>query len=76
MSDDSELVKAGTEGLVEGTLESFHELILRLFGPAADEAGLILKDYFKHYRERQERFFKVTQAKLDEAQFEPRIPYP
>jgi hypothetical protein len=45
LSDDGELIKAGTEGLVEGTLKSFHELILRLFGPAADEAGLILTSF-------------------------------
>ena len=71
MTDDSELIKAGTEGLVEGTLKSFHDLILRLFGPAADEAGLILKDYVKYYRARQKRFFKVTQQKFDEAHIEP-----
>jgi hypothetical protein len=75
MPDDAELIKAGTQGLVEGTLAPFHQLILSLFGPAADEAGLILRDYVRYYRERQIRFFQRTRAVLSEANIEPqRVP--
>lgn len=71
MLGDAELIKAGTEGLVEGALKPYHDLILRLFGPAVDEAAIILKDYVKYVRERQKRFFKATQHKLDEAHIKP-----
>jgi hypothetical protein len=71
LPDDSELIKAGTEGLVEGTLKSVHELILRLFGPAADEAGELFKDYVHHYRERKKRFFETTLSKISKADIQP-----
>jgi hypothetical protein len=71
MPDDSELIKAGTEGLVEGTLKSFHELMLRFLGPAADEGGVLLREIARHYHKRAVRFLSITDSKLYEAKIEP-----
>ncbi|MDR3747104.1 MAG: Abi-alpha family protein [Acidobacteriota bacterium] len=70
--DDAELVKAGVEGIVEGSLKPFSDLISSLFGPVASEAGLMLKDHVQHFRvRRQVRLFERTAAKLREAGVEP-----
>jgi hypothetical protein len=65
MTGDAELIKAGTQGLVEGTLAPFHELILLLLGPAAEEAGGMLKQSVERFRaSRTTRFFSRTSDKI------------
>jgi len=72
MADDAELIKAGTQGIVQGAMKPFSDLIQRLFGPAAEEAGLMLKDSVQDYRRmRRIRFFKRTREVLANAQIEP-----
>jgi len=73
MADDAELIKAGTQGLVEGFLKPYHDLILSIFGPAADELGLMLKDGVKEFRRRRTlRFFGRTSERVQIARIEPR----
>ena len=70
--DDAELVKAGVQGMVEGSLKPFSDLIAALFGPAASEAGLMLQEHVRHSRlNRQVRLFERTAARLREAGVEP-----
>ena len=70
--DQAELVKAGAQGIVEGAMKPFSDLLLALLGPAASEAGLMLKDSVQHYRQmRRIRFFERTREILDEAQIRP-----
>src|SRR5450759_499243 len=71
MSDDTELVKAASQGIVEGAFKPFSDLIQSLFGPAASEAGLMLQDHVHHFRvRRQVRLFDGTAARLKEAGIE------
>jgi hypothetical protein len=73
MPDDAELIKAGTQGLVQGTLAPFHELIMLLLGPAAEEAGFMLRESVARFRaSRTSRFFGVTSEKIHAAGIEPR----
>jgi hypothetical protein len=72
MPDDAELVKAGTQGIVEGAMKPFSDLIEKLFGPAAEEAGLMFKDSVQHFRvKRQVRLFQRTREMLADAKIEP-----
>ena len=50
MPDDAELIKAGMEGAVGGFIAPFSDLLKRLLGPGADEAGLALKDEIRFLR--------------------------
>lgn len=71
-NNDAELVKAGAEGLAEGAMRPFGDLVKALFGPAFAEAGLMLKDCVQHYRfRRQLRLFQRTQEVLANADIEP-----
>src|SRR6266496_2812595 len=61
MGGESELVKAGVEGLSSAAFEGVNDLLQSLFGPAAEEAGLMLKDHVKVFRaERQLRLYERT----------------
>jgi hypothetical protein len=51
MPDDNEgLIKAGTQGIVEGIMKPLNDLVGELFGPGATEAGLLIRDYIRVYR--------------------------
>ncbi len=70
--DNTELIKAGAQGIAEGTMKPFSDLIQALFGPAATEAGLMLKDSVQRYRHmRRMRLLKRTQEVLANARIEP-----
>jgi len=72
MPDDTELIKAGTQGMIEGALKPFSDLIQSLFGPAATEAGLMLRDHVHSFRmKRQVRLLERTNEVLHEARIEP-----
>jgi hypothetical protein len=71
--DDAELIKAGTQALVEGAMKPVSDLIGALFGPAAAEAGLMLKESVQRLRQtRRMRLLRRTQASLASAKIEPR----
>lgn len=71
--DDAELVKAGVQGMVEGSLKPFGDLIAALFGPAASEAGLMLEDHVRYFRlRRQVRLCEKTRGFLADAGVTPR----
>jgi Abortive infection alpha len=42
--DDAEIIAAASKGFAEGLTESGHNLVKRLFGPAFDTAGELLKE--------------------------------
>jgi hypothetical protein len=70
-ADDADLIKAGAQGIVEGAMEPFSDLIQKLFGPAAEEAGLMLKDSVHRFRvKRLIRFFQGTTERFANAKFE------
>jgi hypothetical protein len=72
-NDDAELVKAGVQGMVEGSLKPFSDLIAALFGPAASEAGLMLEDHVRYFRlRRQVRLCEKTGEFLTDAGVTPR----
>jgi hypothetical protein len=72
MSEDTELVKAGVEGATAAALAPFNDLISRLFGRAADEAGALLgeiahdlgNELRERMRARRVRLFGRTQEFL------------
>jgi len=76
--DETELVKAA----VEGALAPVKELVLRAFGPLADQIGDILGDYGRQYRVRQlSKILAKTKRIADKAGIEinlvpPRILLP
>ena len=78
MSDDAEIVKAVVQGTVEGLITPFTGLLERLFGFAADEAGLVLGDAVggmgagirSRMQLRRERFLGRTQCMLNAMQTE------
>jgi hypothetical protein len=73
MTDDAEIVKAGAQGIVEGVMKPFSSLIEAVFGPAAEEAGLMLQDHVKSYRLlRQVRLWQRTQEKLKRLGVKPK----
>jgi Abortive infection alpha len=73
MTDDAEIVKAGAQGIVEGAMKPFSGLIQAVFGPAAEEAGLMLQDHVKSYRLlRQVRLWQRTEEKLKRLGMKPK----
>ena len=51
MSDkELDALKAGVEGATAGVLASFHELVLKLAGPAAEEFGMAWQDHVRVWR--------------------------
>jgi hypothetical protein len=71
-ADEAELLKAGTQGIVEGALKPFNNLIQALLGPAVTEVGLFLRDSVHDWREkRQVRLFQRTQELLAAAHINP-----
>jgi hypothetical protein len=63
MGDEADLVKAGAQGITEGAMKPVSDLVQSLFGPAAEEAGLMLKDHVRVYRAaRQARLYIRTAA--------------
>lgn len=72
-SDDAELVKAGAEGVVAGAMRPFAQMIEKVFGPAAEEAGLTLRDSVRGFRlRRQVRLWQRCKEMLDNAGIEPK----
>jgi hypothetical protein len=72
MSDEAELVKSAVQGFVEGLTKPYSDLLQALFGPAAEEAGLMLKESVQRFRQmRRTRFFGRTQEKLSNAHIKP-----
>jgi Abortive infection alpha len=48
--DDAELIKAGAQGIVEGVMKPFGDLLQALLGPGMEEAGLLIRDSIRTYR--------------------------
>lgn len=60
-TDDLELVKTGIEAVTSEAIKPVSDLIRSLFGPAAEEAGLMLKDHVRVFRaKRQLRLYLRT----------------
>jgi hypothetical protein len=60
-ADDLELVKTGIEAVASETIKPVTDLIRSLFGPAAEEAGLMLRDHVRVFRaKRQLRLYLRT----------------
>src|ERR1700730_8286970 len=58
MANDADLIRAGVQGITEGAMRPLNDIIQALFGPAVDEAGLMLKESVQHFRQmRRIRFF-------------------
>jgi hypothetical protein len=76
VADDLELVKTGIEAATTAALKPIAGLIQSIFGPAAEEAGLMLKDHVRIFRaERQLRLYRRTDAILKKAGIRPqRVP--
>jgi hypothetical protein len=76
MADDADLVKAGVQGMVEGALAPFSDLLRKLAGPGAEELGLTIQDSVLVFRmRRQVRLFERVKHMLSEAGAEPnRVP--
>lgn len=61
MNEDLELMKAGIEATTSAALKPVSDLIRSLFGPAAEEAGLMLQDHVRVFRaKRQLRLYQRT----------------
>jgi hypothetical protein len=57
--DDLEALKTGVEAVTSSALRPVTELITSIFGPAAEEAGLMLKDHVRVFRaKRQLRLYE------------------
>jgi len=50
MPDDVDSLKAVAQGVVEGTMSPIKDLLQAILGPAANEAGLMLKESVQLYR--------------------------
>jgi len=60
-ADDLELMKTGIEAVASSALKPVTDLISSIFGPAAEEAGLMLKDHVRVFRAmRQLRLYQRT----------------
>ena len=55
--EESEALEAVAKGTVVGFTEPVCDLLKRLLGPAADEAGLVLRDFVLEYRSKRFRRF-------------------
>jgi hypothetical protein len=75
-ADDLELVKAGIEAITSETIKPVSDLIRSLFGPAAEEAGLMLKDHVRVFRaKRQLRLYLRTAEIFEKTGLTPqRVP--
>jgi hypothetical protein len=70
--EGAELIKAGTEAIVEGAMKPVSDLIQAIFGPAAEEVGLALKESVQRIRHRRRlRLLGRTQEFLRRARIEP-----
>lgn len=49
-SEDLEVLKTGVEAMTSSAFKPVSDLIGLLFGPAAEEAGLMLKDHVRVFR--------------------------
>jgi hypothetical protein len=67
MSDDADNLEALAKGTTEGIMKPFAGLITALFGPAAEETGLLIRDYVRVFREsRMRRFFDRAETVFKE----------
>jgi len=72
MSEDADNLEALAKGTAEGLMKPFGALITALFGPAAEEAGLLMRDYVKVFREsRMKRFFERADTMFKEQNRKP-----
>jgi hypothetical protein len=76
MSDDTDLIKAGAQGITEGVMAPFADLLRKLAGPVAEELGLTLQDEVRVFRlKRRIRLLERVQQMLNEKGVEPqRVP--
>jgi len=72
MPDDLEVMKTGIEAVASSALKPVNDLITSIFGPAAEEAGLMLRDHVRIFRaSRQLRLYKRAAEILREASVTP-----
>ena len=72
-NEDAELIKAGTQALIEGGMKPFSDLIRTVLGPAAEEAGAMFQEHVRSYRiQRQIRLWAQTQKALEALGVKPR----
>jgi len=64
MADDLELVKTGITAVTSEAIKPVSDLIRSLFGPAADEAGLMLKDHVRVFRARRQLRLYVRTSEI------------
>ncbi len=71
-SDDMEVMKTGIEAVTSSAMKPVTDLIASIFGPAAEEAGLMLKDHLRVFRAmRRFRLLTRTAEKLKEMGVNP-----
>lgn len=71
--EDLELAKVGAQATVEAITKPFGDLIMKAFGPLAEEVGQDLKERYHNYRlRRSKRLFARTEEFLFQAQIDPR----
>jgi hypothetical protein len=60
MRDDTELVKAAVQGMTEGTLAPFHQIVLNIFGPSSEALGRMMKQRVMRFEKRSKEMFEVA----------------
>jgi hypothetical protein len=72
MGDELEILKTATTAAVKSAFEPFTDLMSKLFGPAAEECGLMFRDHVTAFRiKRQVRLFGAVDRMLKDASLEP-----
>jgi hypothetical protein len=76
MPDDADLIKAGAQGIVEGALAPFADLLRKLAEPGVQELGLTIQDSVRVFRmKRQVRLLERVREMLNDVDAEPnRVP--
>jgi Abortive infection alpha len=59
VADDAELIKAGVQGMVEGTLSPFAKIVDNLFGPASTTLGLAFNERMKRFTHRSKQMLEA-----------------
>jgi hypothetical protein len=72
VSDESEAIEAAAKGLASGLMSPIGDVMKLVLGPGAQEAGLLLKDYFHMHRQiRWHRYQKRVNDAVVDAGFTP-----
>jgi hypothetical protein len=61
MADDAELIKAGVQGMVEGTLSPFAKILDNLFGPASLTLGIALNERMRRFTGRSQQMLEARE---------------